>query len=73
MPGRDMGLEIWEERNGESENSSHRDESGSFSSGRNSGSNRDARLAEEPRFDIETDGWARKRDIESWRSIGGKL
>lgn len=25
-----MGLEIWEERNGESESSSHRDESGSF-------------------------------------------
>lgn len=43
----DMRLEIWEERNGESESSSHRDESGSFSSGKNSGSNRDACLAED--------------------------
>lgn len=64
------GLEIWEERKGESESSSHRDESGSFSSGKNSGSNRDARLA--TRFDIETDSWTRKRererDIESWRN-----
>lgn len=62
------GLEIWEERKGESESSSHRDESGSFSSGKNSGSNRDARLA--MRFDIETDSWTRKREREISR-VGG--
>lgn len=69
------GLEIWEERKGESESSSHRDESGSFSSGKNSGSNRDARLATRTRLDIETDSWARKRERErescierSWRN-----
>lgn len=61
------GLEIWEERKGESESSSHRDESGSFSSGKNSGSNRDARLA--TRFDIETDSWTRKRERERYREL----
>lgn len=63
------GLEIWEERKGESESSSHRDESGSFSSGKNSGSNRDARLATRTRFDIETDSWARKRERERERIV----
>ena len=56
-----MGLEIWEERNGESESSSHRDESGSFLLGEEFAWPR-------TRFDIETDGHEKKRDIEGWRS-----
>lgn len=64
-----MGLEIWEERNGESESSSHRDESGSFSSGKNSGSNRDACLAEDTvRYRDRWLGRKTKRDMER---IGG--